>query len=129
MGSYQFDIEYDPTVVAPALIAADLDGTMSGALSVIYNAEIPGLLKVAVFGAIPASGDGVYVNLHFDAVGKPGLDSPLTISAFVLNDGSETVAVNSGQVTITESNNTGLLQGRLLTDAWKARFGRNCNDH
>ena len=115
VGSYQFDIEYDPTVVAPALIAADLDGTMSGALSVIYNAEIPGLLKVAVFGAIPASGDGVYVNLHFDAVGKPGLASPLTISAFVVNDGSETVAVNSGQVTITESNNTGLLQGRLLT--------------
>ncbi len=70
--SYQFDIEYDPAVLAPADIAADLAGTMSEGLYAVSNSPTPGLLKVVVYGAIPASNDGVYVNLQFKAVGIAG---------------------------------------------------------
>ena len=106
VGSYQFDVEYDPAVVVPSEIAADLSGTLSADLSVAYNTAQPGRLRIAVFGAIPANGDGTYVKLHFIAVGKPGSTSPLTISGFRLNQGTTVVAVTAGQVTVTRSKSS-----------------------
>ncbi len=113
VGSYQFDIEYDPAVIAPAGIAADTVGTMSEGMSVVSNSPMPGLLKVVVYGAIPASNDGVYVNLQFKAVGKAGTRSPITINGFKVNDGKHDVLVTNSVVYIVGSN-AGSQTSRLL---------------
>ncbi|MBK7934610.1 MAG: VCBS repeat-containing protein [Acidobacteria bacterium] len=84
--SYQFDIEYDPTVIEPAELAADLVGAVPAELAIVSNAPIPGVLKVTVYGAFPATGDGVYANLHFNVRGAMGSSSPLAIRGFMLND-------------------------------------------
>jgi hypothetical protein len=98
--SYQFDIAYDPAVVEPARIAADITGTNSASLNVVWNSPQPGLLKVAVYGAIPTSGDGVYVDLKFNILGASGSSSEIHINEFRLNDGREKVASVSGLVTV-----------------------------
>jgi hypothetical protein len=67
--SLQFDISYDPAVMAPA--GATLDGAVDQSLSIVSNAPEPGLLKVAVYGAVPVAGDGVYAYLVFNVTGPP----------------------------------------------------------
>ncbi len=37
VGAYQFDIEYDPAVISPAEIAADLEGTIGSNLSIAFE--------------------------------------------------------------------------------------------
>ncbi len=101
--AYQFDVEYDPEVIEPAEIAADLAGTHSANLSVVHNVAKAGLLKVAVYGAFPASGDGTYINLRFRAIGKAGSTTPLAIRNLVLNDGTAAPAVVDGLLTIADS--------------------------
>ncbi len=100
VSSYQFDIEYDPSVIAPAEIAADLAGTLSEGMSVVYNSPSPGLLKVAVFGVAPFSNDGVFLYLRFLTIGKAGSGTTLTISGLRLNDGTGDVLVTSGRLHI-----------------------------
>ena len=63
--AFQFDLWFDPSVISPAAVAASLNGTLADSLSVVANSSQPGLLKVAVYGAFPVSGDGVYVDLRF----------------------------------------------------------------
>jgi hypothetical protein len=99
--SFQFDILYDPAVIAPANIAAGLNGTLGEGLSVVSNSPTPGLLKVAVYGTTPAVGEGVYVDLHFVTIGRIGASTPLTINAFRLNDGSEQVIGSGGILLVT----------------------------
>ncbi len=99
--SYQFDIEYDPAVLTPADIAADLAGTISQGLSVVSNSPRPGLLKVAVYGAVPVTGDGVLIDLRFIAAGRTGNSSRLTISGFRFNDQTDGVIPTSGRLDIT----------------------------
>jgi hypothetical protein len=114
--AYQFDIEYDPAVVEPAQVAADLTGTISSSLAVAFNVPTPGLLKVVVYGAIPATGDGTYINLRFNTIGAAGSSSPLSISEFIINSGTEAVSVTNGQVTVSgASGNSSTLTGRLLS--------------
>jgi hypothetical protein len=99
--SFQFDIEYDPAIISPAKIAAGISGTLSEGLSVASNVQRPGLLKVVVFGAVPVSGDGVYVNLRFNAVGRPGTSSRISIIDLRHNDGTEQVVAANGLIWIT----------------------------
>ncbi|MEO7538952.1 MAG: cohesin domain-containing protein, partial [Pyrinomonadaceae bacterium] len=99
VGAYQFDIEYDPAVIEPADIAANLSGTKGDGLSVVYNVPHTGLLKVAVYGATPANGDGIYANLKFTVVGSAGTSSRLTIRDFRFNDVSGVRTVE-GLVTV-----------------------------
>ena len=98
VSSYQFDIEYDPKVITPAQLAAEVEGTLGGSLSVVANAPAPGLLKVVVFGALPASGDGIYLNLRFVVTGAAGSSSPLQIREFRLNDGVDETVTMRGTV-------------------------------
>jgi hypothetical protein len=115
--SYQFDIEYDARVIAPAQLAADIAGTMSEGLSVVSNVPARGMLKVAVYGALPVTGDGIYVNLKFRVLGVAGSSSPVAITAFGFNDGTLEAAAVSGRVTVTDSDNDTKLSGRVLTSA------------
>lgn len=115
VGAYQFDIEYDPAVISPADIAADLEGTLGSNLSVVYNSPEPGRLKIAVYGALPATGDGTYVNLRFNVIGGAGSATPMNITNLVINDGTEQVYASSGSLTVAASANNGMLRGRLLS--------------
>ena len=45
--AYEFDLNYDPEVIQPFEDGADLDGTISKALSLVTNKSKPGLLRVA----------------------------------------------------------------------------------
>ena len=115
MTSYQFDIAYDPDVLEPATIAAQIADTMGDGLSVVSNAPEPGLLKVAVYGAIPVSGDGVYANLIFKVVGAAGTESEIRIADFRFNDGTDEAIAAGGTLVVTSSANGSVLTGRLLT--------------
>jgi hypothetical protein len=112
--SYQFDVQYDASVVEPADVAADLTGTMSQGMSVVSNSPERGLLKVTVYGAIPVNGDGVYVNLRLNTIGGKGTLSPLTITQFILNDAQTRVFAQDGLIKITAAASPSL-RGRLLT--------------
>jgi hypothetical protein len=112
VGSYQFEIEYDPEVLEAGETGASIAGTNSEGLTVMSNAPKPGLLKVVVYGAFPVSGDGVYVNLNFSAIGEVGARTPLTIRQFLLNDGTDEVYPESGEVTVAASANN-VIRGRL----------------
>jgi hypothetical protein len=101
VSSFQFDIVYDPAVIRPANIAADLNGTVGQGLSIVSNSPAPGLLKVAVYGTEPVAGDGLYANLHFVTVGKIGAETALTINAFRLNDGTDRVIGSAGVLQVT----------------------------
>jgi Divergent InlB B-repeat domain/YDG domain/Bacterial Ig-like domain (group 3) len=112
--AYQFDIEYDPAVISPAAVAATINGTLGQGLSVVSNAPLPGLLKVVVYGALPVSGEGVYVNLQFAAIGGMGSTSPLNIGQFRLNDGTAPVYTINGSVTVGRSDDNAI-HGRVMT--------------
>jgi hypothetical protein len=103
VNAYQFDLTYDPSVISPADAAATISGTMSEGLNVVYNSSEPGLLRVTVYGAIPAIGDGVYLDLHFKVIGNEGTSTPISIENFRLGDGSGTVKVKNGLLSVISS--------------------------
>src|SRR5204862_456341 len=103
------DIRFDPSVIRPANIAADLSATMGQGLIIVSNSPEPGLLKVVVYGVQPASGDGVYANLNFTSIGATGTSSPITITDFGYNDGRDPVVVTNGSVTIEAASNQATL--------------------
>jgi hypothetical protein len=98
--SYQFDIEFDPKVISPDQLAADLAGTVGSSLSVVSHSPVPGMLKVVVYGAQPAIGNGVYVNLKFSVIAGRGASTPVNITNFRLNDGERPVSTLAGRVNI-----------------------------
>jgi len=100
--SYEFDLRYDPSVMQPLVNAADLAGTVSQGLRVVANAEVPGLLRVAVYGAYPIDVNGTLLNLRFTGVGSLGSVSPLSFERIMFNEG-EPVTVINGEVR-TEKN-------------------------
>lgn len=100
--AYQFDVEYDPSVVTPAAVPADLTGTLGEGMTLMSNVTAPGLLKVVVFGAMPVNSDGVYVNLRFVATGRPGTVSPIAISSFRANDGTMSVLAANGAISVRQ---------------------------
>ena len=112
--SFQFDVQYDPAVIAPAQVAADLSGTVCDGLGIAANSPEPGLLKVVVYGIAPVSANGVYVNLRFTGVGNVGSKSPLTITGFRMNDDTDHARVMSGEVEIVSA-------GRTSTDSPTAK--------
>ena len=120
--SYQFDIEYDAAVLSPAEAAASIEGTMGESLAIAFNAAQPGLIKVAVYGAMPVTGDGVYANLRFTVIGANGSVSPLTISNFLFGDNTTPVASTNGQVTVGRSGDN-TIRGRVLNQAGQTLAG------
>jgi hypothetical protein len=100
VSAFQFDIQYDPKVISPAMVAASLEGTLAGNLTIVSNSPEPGLLKIVVYGAIPAAGDGVYANLAFTATASRGASTPVNITNIRINDGERTITAAAGRVTI-----------------------------
>lgn len=96
--SYEFDLIYDPSVIQPQANAVDLAGTVSSRLSVESNSTKAGLLKIAVYGAMPIRNNGVLLNLRFKGVGAPGSVSPLTWENVMFNEGDPATALAEGRV-------------------------------
>jgi len=112
--SYQFSVQYDPEVVQPAEIAAEIAGTMDSSFALVYNSTNLGLLNIAVYGTMPVTGDGVYLNLRFSVLGGAGSTTPLSIQHLHLNDGSSDVFVTDGRVSVKRLG-TSVLTGRVST--------------
>ncbi len=114
--SYEFDLRYDASVLQPQADPVEIAGTVSRGLSVVANAETPGLLRVVVYGPTPLDASGVMLNLRFTAVGAPGSVSPLTFDRFVFNEGDPIVVATDGQVELSAAApNQAELNGRLVT--------------
>jgi hypothetical protein len=85
-------------VIQPADNGVDVKGTASRGLSVVTNANEPGLLRVVVYGAFPIDEDGVLLNLRFTAVGVAGSVSPISFERLMFNEGEPRVSVVDGKV-------------------------------
>lgn len=100
--SYEFNLRYDPEVVQPLSDVVELTGTVSKGLTAIANATEPGLLRVAVYGAMPIDSNGILLKLGFTAIGANGLLSPLTWERVMFNDGLPHVTAINGRIEIGE---------------------------
>lgn len=98
--AYEFDLRYDPSVIQPQADPIDLLGTVSRNLTAVANPNKPGLLRVVVYGPLPIDGNGLLLNLRFDAVGSPGSVSPLTFERIMFNDGEPVVTVTNGELRV-----------------------------
>ena len=96
--SYEFELRYDPSVILPQAMPVDVAKTVSGGLSVVANADEPGLLRVAVFGPMPIKDDGILFNLRFTSVGSSDAVSPLTWERMMFNESSLKVVMSDGQI-------------------------------
>ena len=96
--SYEFDLNYDPTVIRPLEDPVDLAGTVSRGLGVVVNTNEPGLLRVVVYGPLSIDSDGVLLNLRFIAIGKAGSVSPITWERIIFNEGEPRISTTNGQV-------------------------------
>jgi len=96
--SYEFDLKYDPLVIMPLDEPVDLTETVSRGLSVVVNASEPGLLRVAVYGAMPIEENGLLMNLRFTTVGVSGSVSPISFERIVFNDGEPRVSLVDGRI-------------------------------
>lgn len=99
--SYEFDLRYDPAVIQPFAEPVDVAGTVSRGLSVIVNSTEPGLLRVAVYGALPIDENGVLLNLKFRAIGSLGSVSSLSWERIVFNDGEPAAAITDGVIELS----------------------------
>ena len=82
----------------------------------LAHAEEPGLLRVAVYGPLPIDGNGVLLNLRFNAVGAPGTVSPLTWERIMVNEGTPRTTATDGQVELSAAApNQAEIGGRLLS--------------
>ena len=104
--SYEFDLRYDPSVIMPMKDAIELGQTVSRGCSIAVNAQEPGLVRVAVYGASAIEENGILLNLRFSSVGKPGSDSQLKWERIVLNEGSPAVTTSDGSVNILAANSS-----------------------
>ena len=100
--SYEFNLRYDPTIIQPLDDPIDIAGTVSRSLSFVANASEPGILRVAVYGPMPISENGILLNLRFKAVGKAGSVSSLIWEKIMFNDGEPQIMVTNGQVETSE---------------------------
>jgi hypothetical protein len=92
-----------------------VEGTNAETLGVVSNVPEAGKLMVAVYGAVPVGGDGVFVNLTFDVKGAAGSSSPLRLSGFRFNADTDAVTSTDGLVTVNAASNAATLSGRLFS--------------
>jgi len=94
--SAYMEITYDASVAK----AVSVDKTdLAKNFTMVANLNSPGKIKIAVAGALPASGAGKLLNIRFEAVGNAGAETVLEINRARAN---ETVpsATNSGKLII-----------------------------
>lgn len=99
--AYEFDLRYDPSVILPQAVPVDVLGTVSRGLIVVTNTEEAGLLRVALYGPMPLTADGVLLNLRFTAVGEAGSTSSLTWERIIFNEGEPVTIATEGRIELS----------------------------
>jgi len=92
-----FEITYDPDVVTPTQV---LKGSLTSGWGMASNLNTPGLIRVAMAGAIPVTSDGEMLRIVFDASDTAGLSADLNLTRGDLNEGDVTSVLQSGHVNI-----------------------------
>lgn len=115
--AYRFEVGFDPKVISPAELAADIENSVSSDMTVVFNSAESGLLRVAVYGATPATGEGVLLRLNFNVHGEVGSSTPLTMNTFIFNEGNIRTEAKNGSLEVVEAVADATLRGRLVTPA------------
>ena len=100
ISSYQFTILFDPNVIKPQSTAASLVGTLAEGMKIVYHSSSPGTLNVAVYGAFPMTGDGVYAELKFRGIGPSGSSTAVAISKIQIGESGNSVSTLAGRVSL-----------------------------
>ena len=98
--SYQFELRYNPNVIVPDVAPIDVATSLSAGYAFEFNASEPGRLRVAVYGVNAIAGNGLLANLRFNVIGPVRSRSDLILENTMLNEGSPTVSVQNGKVTV-----------------------------
>jgi Cohesin domain len=133
--SYQFTLNYDPTVLRvvvppagqPVTIGAGTITTPAANFGVNTNTSTPGTLGVAVFSnnGTPLTGMGTLIFVNFDVIGNNGTSSPL-LTNFQFNEGTPTAFVFAGSVTVNQFRIAGtVLYGNPSTNLNKPVYNVN----
>lgn len=112
--AYEFDLRYDPDVVAPAPTAASLAGTLSSGFVLSVNSTQKGILRIVVFGAYSLDGAGDLIKLHFNVIGSPNTSTELRWENFRLNEGGINFMAQNGAVNVAATSASGSISGRLI---------------
>jgi hypothetical protein len=127
--SYQFDMLFDPQIVEVAGVSTA--GTLSEGMSTAWNVAAPGLLKVVVYSAVGAEGDGVYLNVRLRGRGTAGSTSPLELRGFRFNDGMTAQATDGRFTTLKSPAISGIVTtstGRGLRNATVLLTGNSLSE-
>jgi hypothetical protein len=98
--AYQFDIDYDPSVLQPDDSPVDVTSTLSDGFGYEVNTSEPGRLRIAVYGATSIAGNGTLVNLRMNAVRSLRSRSELVLSSVLLNEGQPEATTYNGKLTV-----------------------------
>ena len=109
--SYQFALEFDPTILTP--VGIETDDTRSAGWTVYHNFTTPGVAQVVGYHSVDLSGSGELVYVIFDVIGAPSTTSPLTFAGFVFNEGSPAAVTQDGVVEVLDPPEL-LISGEIL---------------
>lgn len=114
--SFQFDLVFNPAVIAPQVNPIGTTGTISDGMLPTFNVVGGNTLKVVFFTTTPRVGGGILFFFKFTAVGPAGSSSPLTWVNFMWNEGNPGPSAIPGQVHIVGPTAAGAsVSGRLRT--------------
>ncbi len=105
--AYDAVIDFDPAVLRPQSTPVDTAGTISTAMAITTNANLPGQIRISAFGPQPLSGAGALLNLRFDVIGNVSACSDLSWSLIRFNEGDPCVSATNGRACATGKNITG----------------------
>lgn len=91
-------ITYDPTHVSISNVRI---GSLAIGWSLVSNLTEPGVVRIAMAGAVPINADGELVLFTATALGAPETQSALTFTSVDLNEGAIPNTFNSGSILIT----------------------------
>jgi hypothetical protein len=101
--AYDITVRFDPDVLTPSEVAADLEGTLSEGWTVVHNTHVPGRIRITAFGISPLAGNGALLNLRFDAAEATGRSTRLWIVTLQLNEGEVPSKASDGKLTVTDT--------------------------
>ncbi len=102
--AYDFELNYDNTVLEPYDPYFDINGTLSSQMSVSVNPSFsPNKVKVVAYGTSALaqdSGNLIYVKFKIKDSATDGT-YPLSISNFIFNSGASSVITSAGSISVT----------------------------
>ncbi|MFP5212286.1 MAG: PKD domain-containing protein [Acidobacteriota bacterium] len=100
-GSSILSVEATVSYPADRLKAVSVTkGTMASGMALMANVDTPGLVRVAMAGASPISGNGVLFRVSFDLTGSPGDALPVQLPSITINDVDLSGCITNGTITI-----------------------------